>query len=336
MQTNHSNFKIFKTGALRETFLSQNVDLKPEVENAAGMLSYSERQMLFYLASKIYEGKGVIIDGGSFFGSSLVSSAAGLNANLSKEKIDFSKFPNKKPIHGFELGFLPAPKNKDINKKRVFGGVDYVLGESFVPILMDTISEYKDQIELKIGDLVEQVWPDSPIEICFIDVCKTATLNRHVSKQFYPNLIPNESWLINQDFFFDRLPWIKVTMGYLEEYFEWQGQIATSSIYKNIKEVPLEIANVDPYHEFELDECLKLHDKHPSQFLDRRYSFYMDLSKTYLIALKGTKDDALNYLEEIENKYEELLDDLDADRGNAFRVERARRQITNGVIFKVS
>ena len=57
---------------------------------------------------------------------------------------------------------------------------------------------------------------------------------------------------------------------------------------------------------------------------------------TYLIALKGTKDDALNYLEEIENKYEELLDDLEADRGNAFRVERARRQITNGVIFKVS
>lgn len=331
-----NDFQVYGTGVLHKLFNSHDVILPEYVEKAAGMLSKNERKMLYYLASEFYKGNGAIIDGGSFFGSSLVSSAAGLSCNPILENINYQSFPDNKPIHGFELGFLPAPQNPKMDKKRKFGDVDYTLGESFVPILKKTISPYNKLIEIKIGDILEENWPDKPIEICFIDVCKTAALNRHASKQFYPNLIESKSFLINQDFFFDRLPWIKVTMGYLEDYFEWYGQVATSSIYRNIKAIPKEIANFDPYTECSLDECIKLHDKLPMPFLERRFKFFMELSKSYLIALKGTKDNALNYIETIENEYDDILDDENSDRGNNFRLKRAKRQISNGMIHKVS
>lgn len=336
MKNSKVNYVQYGTGYLVDTFKSHKIQLDMKVESAAGMLSSAERKMLYYLAKTFYTGSGAIIDGGSFFGSSLVASAAGLKDNDQFQDFNFGMFPNKKPIFSYELGFLPAPKDPSIDRNRVFGGVKYTLGDDFVDVLLSTTADYHDIINFNIGDLVKETWHDLPIEICFIDVCKTIALNKHVSEQFYHKLIGGKSYLINQDFFFDRLPWIKVTMGYLEDYFEWHGQVATSSIYKNIKAVPLDVARFDPFTECTLDECLKFHDRSPYSHLDIRYTYFLELSKAYLMALKNAKKDALEYLENIETEFAEILDDKDADRGNFFRLQRARRQITNGNIFKVS
>lgn len=333
---NNEQFDFYRTGATHKSISSAMVELDTAVQAAPGMLSTGERKMLFHLASERYKGKGVIIDGGSFFGSSLFSSASGLKANPLYDELEFTKFPSSKPIHGYELGFLPAPKSAKVSRERNFRGVEYRLGDSFVPILESTISDHTDVIDLNVGDLLDESWDKTPIEICFIDVCKTIALNAHVSAQFYPRLISGESFLINQDFFFDRLPWIKVTMGYLEEYFEWCGQVSTSSIYKNVKAIPEEVASFDPYTNLGLDECLKLHDKYPFNFLDRRYTYYMELSKSYLMALKGKSDMALEYLDAVSVIYADQIEDKEVDRGGYFRLERARRQISNGNIFKVS
>ncbi len=336
MLANEKKYDYKSTGATLEPLDPASVELSDAVLEAAGMLSKGERQMLFQLSSQNYKGKGAIIDGGSFFGSSLVSTAAGLKNNPEFEAMNFNQFAAGKPIYSYELGFLPAPKNDKIDKKRVFGKTPYTLGDSFEGILKETITDYNDLIKLHIGDLLKESWTGEPIEICFIDVCKTAALNKHVSQEFYAHLIPNDSYLINQDFFFDRLPWIKVTMGYLDEYFTWCGQVSTSSVYKNIKKIPQEVADFDPFTECDLEECLKLHDKVPYQFLDRRYTYYMELSKAYLMALKNKKYDALEYLDAISKVYADLLDDESADRGNKFRLDRAVRQISNGNIHKVS
>ena len=109
-------------------------------------------------------------------------------ARLSPKRLD-ARFPDGKPIHGYELGYLPAPANKNVDRRREYAGVEYFLGDSFVPILEKTISPYRDLVSLHIGDLREESWYGSPIEIAFIDVCKTAHLNAHVSKEFYPALM---------------------------------------------------------------------------------------------------------------------------------------------------
>jgi len=312
------------------------VGLPQQVIATPGMISIMERNMLHAFTRNEYRSDGVIIDGGSFFGSSIASSASGLLANPGYPEMDFSRFPDNKPIHGYELGYLPAPKSDKVDPHRVFNGVEYTLGDSFIPILEKSVKPYEELVSMTIGDLNDYHWDDTPIEICFIDVCKTGKLNRHVSREFFPHLIPGASTLINQDFFFDRLPWIKVTMGYLAEYFEWHGQVYTSSIYRNIKQIPHEVAQYDPYTNGTLDECLELHNKSPQQFLEPKYRYYLELSKAYLMALKDAKKDALDYLAKLESDYEDILNDEETDRGNQFRMDRARRQITNGNIFKVS
>ncbi|WP_183094026.1 hypothetical protein [Nocardioides stalactiti] len=305
-------------------------------EFAPGMLSFAERAMLHQLVSRTWRGDGAIIDGGSFFGSSLVASAEGMRAGEALAGTDLERFPGGKPIHGYELGFLPAPGGQK-GIKREFGGVAYELGDSFVPILEETVAPYRDLISLHIGDLNEKSWDGSPIEIAFIDVCKTSRLNAHVSREFYPAMIPGESTLINQDFFFDRLPWIRVTMGYLKDYFTWEGQVFSSSIYRNTAAVPADVAAFDPFLEASYEECLALHDAIEYAGIERRYEFLMGLSRAYLAALKDHKDDALDLLKTVETDYEDLLGDLeDNPRGNRFRFDRAVRQITNGNIFKVS
>jgi hypothetical protein len=306
--------------------------LRAEVA-APGMISFLERAMLTNLVARTWRGEGAIIDGGSFFGSSIVASADGVRA--SGVEVSAERFPDGKPIHGYELGYLPLPEGRP-EQIRVWHGIEYRFGESFVPILEETVAPYDDLIQLHIGDLTEESWPGAPIEVAFIDVCKNIRLNAHVAKEFYPALVPGQSTLINQDFFFDRLPWIKVTMGYLKDYFSWEGQVLSSSIYRNIKAVPADVAAYDPFQEATYEECLAYHDALDFPGLDRRFDYRMDLSRAYLMALKGHKDDALDTLHGFESLYADLLGDVDVERGEQFRYDRAVTQITNGMIHKVS
>jgi hypothetical protein len=304
-------------------------------EAAPGMLSFGERAMLLELLRTTWRGDGAVIDGGSFFGSSLAAAAEGMLAGDALDEVEAGKFPDGKPIHAYELGYLPAPAN-GAERRRTFGGVEYRWGDSFVPILEETAAPYRDLVSLHIGDLLEESWGGSPIEVAFIDVCKTRRLNAHVSREFYPPLIPGGSTLIHQDFFFDRLPWLKVTMSYLKDYFRWEGQIFSSSVYRNVAAVPHDVAVIDPFQEGTYEECLELHDAWEYPEIDRGTEFLLSLSRAYLAALKDHKDEALDMLRVVETTYADLLGDHHLERGNQFRFDRAVRQITNGNILKVS
>ena len=245
------------------------------------------------------------------------------------------RFPDGKPIHGYELGYFPLPEGSTPQVRHWFG-IEYRHGESFVHILEKAVEPYPDLIQLHIGDLNEERWPhDSPIEVAFIDVCKTIDLNAHVSKEFYPALIPGGSTLINQDYFFDRCPWIKVTMGHLKDYFTWEGQVQSSSVYRTIKAVPADVAAYDPFKEGTYEECLALHDAVQFPGIHRRFEMRMRISRAYLMTLKGHKDDALDTLKEIGEEYADMLGDDEVERGQQFRYDRAVRQISNDNIFKV-
>jgi hypothetical protein len=305
-------------------------------DTAPGMLSFAERALLFELVRSTWRGDGVVVDGGSFMGSSLAAEAEGMRAGAALDDVEADRFPDGRPIHGYELGHLPAPANDTVDRRRKFGSVEYHLGDSFVPILEKTVAPYGDLVSLHLGDLMDQSWDGSPIEIAFIDVCKTTALNEHVSREFYPSLVPGASTLVHQDFFFDRLPWLRVTMGYLKDFFRWEGQVFTSSVYRNVAAVPPDVAAIDPFLEGTYEECLELHDVWEYPGIERRYEYLLALSRAYLAALKRRKDDALDLLLSAESTYADLLGDTDNPRGNQFRLDRARRQITNGAIFKVS
>jgi hypothetical protein len=323
------------TEFVRGLDIPQTANALRKTEVAPGMLSYLERSMLMNLVARNWRGDGAIIDGGSFFGSSIVASAEGIRANQIAGELQPDRFPDGKPIHGYELGYFPRPEGVR-PQVRTWFGIEYRTGDSFLPILEKAVEPYPDLIQLHIGDLNEETWPaDAPIEVAFIDVCKTIDLNAHVSEEFYPALIPGGSTVINQDFFFDRCPWIKVTMGYLKDYFSWEGQVQSSSIYRTLKQIPKDVAAYDPFKEATYEECLALHDVMEFPGIHRRFEFRMRLSRAYLMTLKGHKDDALDTLKEVEADYSDMLGDNDVERGQQFRYDRAVRQISNDNIFKV-
>ncbi|KZL05186.1 hypothetical protein PsAD2_04541 [Pseudovibrio axinellae] len=308
-----------------------DIGVPDSILNVPGMLSTGERMLLYSLSKRNYRGIGSIIDAGSFMGSSVVASAQGLEDNpLFQGKKSFA-LDRRKPVNSYELGYLPKPAGgKEVTRN--FCGKNYRMGDSFLPILKESIAPHQKLVKLNIGDLKRYKWTGRPIEICFIDVCKTSDLNRHVAQQFMPCLIPAQSYFLNQDFFFDRLPWIKVTMGYLEEYFDWYGQVFSTSIYKCKKQIPADVVAYDPFQEGTLDECLKYHDMHPRAYISDMYRLRMDISRAYLMALKGRKEDALEYLDALGVTYEHVFEEgTAAAETNLMRYQRAQRQIVRGV-----
>lgn len=255
--------------------------------------------------------------------------AQGLRDSPNFSKDLFSQaHDDEKPIVAYELGYLPSPKSSKIDKKRVFGGQEYVLGESFVEILKKSILPYNDIINLRIGDFNEEKWKNfDTIELCFVDHAKTKYLNRHISSELYPSL-GEGSILIHQDFFFDRLPWIKCTMAHFSENFEWIGQVFTSSIYRCIRPISKEQALYDPYLMATEEEKLRLHRKCHWDFLPIRRLFSLEISYAYLLGLGGQTAEALNHIDWVEKEYQEIA--LSQKNARVDRLDRARRQINTG------
>lgn len=290
-------------------------ELPDEAIDAVGMLSFRERQMLYCFARDYWDGQGKIVDAGSFMGSSTASLAAGVAARgVRPEGV----------IHAYEMGYLPpSPSGQEIIRE--FNGVKYRHGDTFVPILRGSIKPFWSLVELHLGDIMDYQWPGEEIGLCFIDVCKTPRLNAFVSKNFYPH-IPVGGYLINQDYFFDRLPFVKVTMGYLDEYFEWVGRVCTSSIWRCIKPVPQEIADYDPYTADD-PKMVDYHRKAIPPGLQPDADFLMDLSLVYLRGGEG--------LDELDSKHAEFIeynarrwDNKSGKRRDAqFRLERARAEL---------
>jgi tetratricopeptide (TPR) repeat protein len=272
-----------------------------------GMLTTAERAMLVEVVRRTWRGDGAIIDGGSFLGGSLVAEGRGMESSPTHERLEPARFPAGRPIHAYELGHHPTPANPAAERRRSYDGVAYERGESFVPLLEANIARFRHLIELHLGDLTETTWDGSPVELAFIDVCKTPALNAHVSRQFYPALIGGGSTLIHQDFFHDRLPWIRVTMGYLADYFQWEGQVASSSLYSSVRAVPVDVAAYDPYTQASLAECLAYHDAVEFPGIDRDTQLMLALSRVYLMLHKGAREPALEELQDVAVQYVDIL-----------------------------
>ena len=290
------------------------------VDSSYGMLSTNERHLLYKLTKDHYSGAGYIVDAGSFVGSSTVALAEGLRDNT---RATFSG----RPIVSYDIGFLPAPPTAQKAITKDVGGVMYTWGESFVPILKKNTAGLDDIIEFRIGDFLQEKWSaDKPIEICFIDLAKTNDLNIHSFRELFPAFIPGTTLLVQQDFFFDKLPWIKVLMGYLDDHFEWLGQVGPSSLYRYKRAIPKELYRIDPYTDLPLEERISLHKRADKDVLPVRRRFALAMSLCYLCATEG-RDRAIA---EAENVKERFADHMAKDASAARRYERALDSFRKG------
>jgi len=197
-----------------------------------------------------------------------------------------------------------------------------------VPRLTRTIAPYGDLVELHVGDLEEQGWDGSPIELAFVDAAPTASANARIVASFYPALIGGSSTLVVRDIYSDQLPWLNVTMGFLAEHLRWEGQVRGSAVYRSTAAVPADVAAYDPFSEATLDECLRYHDASAGEVaaVGHEWQFQLALSGIRLLAAKGDADGAVDLLGEAEKLYADLLD----DSSHRSRIDRVGNAVRRG------
>ncbi len=259
------------------------------LRNVPSMMTSEEKTLLYNLARYYFSDQGCIIDAGIFLGASTTCFAEGL---LKSGKPLTSR---RKPIRSFEWGICDTFTATLFNS--IYKTDSYSEGSNFCHLCADNLSYIKNMVELSFGDITDTSKHfDEPIEILFLDVCKTPTVNFNVTRNFFTKLIPGRSVIVHQDFFFEWLPWIHVTMGHLAPYVEFLGGVSNSAVYLLKEPIPQDLLDYDVWHETAASDALSLFEKSIPEGLSDGETYMLSLAKSYAIGLLIGFDEAIQYL----------------------------------------
>ena len=196
-----------------------------DVVGAPTMLSVQERQLLYVLARDYARGDGAIIDAGCFLGGSTKALAAGYARNRRARR--------GPPIHTYDLFALDPSFVRDYPDL-----VADVTGDSTRGKFDAVVGPLLDHVEVHEGDICRERWTGGPIEILFIDVCKSWAINDHVVHEFFPALVPGRSVIIQQDLIHEWLPYLTITMGLLGDSVELVATVPwCSAVYLSTRAI---------------------------------------------------------------------------------------------------
>jgi hypothetical protein len=204
--------------------------------NCVSMLTSDEKRLLYWMTSEYFSGAGAIIDAGCFVGGSTVSLASGLASAQGGDT-----WRERAKIHSYDL-FLTDDYMRiwyfERNKLETEGN-------RFRNLFDTNTAQWCDLLEVGDGDITKLPWTGGPIEILFIDICKLWHVNDYVTREFFPQLIPGRSLVIQQDFFHHREYWIIITHEILQEFFEYIGFVKwNSAVFRCVK--PVDPAVIPP------------------------------------------------------------------------------------------
>lgn len=200
------------------------------------LLTGQERQMCYWLAKEWYSGQGAVVDLGSFLGSSTVALAAGL-----ADRAD-----GLGHVHAYDLFKV----SRDEETQRILGKKE---GDSFLEDFRETIRGYEDRVSIHAGDIKQFPWNGDPIEILFVDLAKSWEMNEYIVQAFYPYLIPGRSIIVHQDFGNSWNPWLPVSMGYLDGYFQIICDEWPSRLYRYANALPQEALSISYKEDLDRD-----------------------------------------------------------------------------------
>lgn len=179
-------------------------------------------------------------------------------------------------------------------------------GDNFRSIFDEQLSAYGDMVEVRESNIFEEKWPDSiPIDVLFVDIAKTAKLNAHVMKTFYPALQVG-SFLIHQEFFWWLNPMVPVTTLLLKDHFEVFAKAPPSGAFVVTKPVTRESveAAIDAFYDPSVS--LPLMDEAISMAPADNALAQLTCSKARLISELVSEGEARSYLESVEGDFQHL------------------------------
>lgn len=265
----------------------------PQFSRPPAMLSTEEMQLLHWLTSEKYMGRGEIVDAGCFLGGSTVALADGLRHN--------QKLPNKqkqKRITSYDWFIADWYASKYVLSDRREG-------EEFYDLFLQNIKPYENYVRTVKGDIRLIEWGTQPIEIFFIDVAKEPDINDILIQRLFPYLIPQESFVIHQDYVHAWLPWIHVSMEYFAEYFTLRDFVPIgSAVYQLIKPIPTDKCIHFTVTDLSPDSQVKLMDQAITKtpFPERKF---VTAAKVRLLYDLGRMSEARQLLNELSQQQDD-------------------------------
>jgi hypothetical protein len=261
-------------------------ELPPAVEAVPTMLSLEERRLLYVLARDYARGRGAIVDAGCFLGGSTIALAHGFAGNRRA-----GRGPRIQTYDLFEL---------DPSYKESYPGLvaDIEAGESMRPRFEELLGPLLEHVDVHEGDICAERWTGGPVEVLFVDICKSWAINDHVVREFFPALVPGRGVVIQQDLIHEWLPYLTITMGLFEESFELVGTVPwCSAVYLLRRAIP---AGAIPARLDDLspERKLELFDRGCAPFAGE-YRGVIECARAMLYLNIGRPDDGLAHLERV-------------------------------------
>lgn len=201
------------------------------------MLSADELRLLRWATHRHFSGAGEIIDAGCFLGGSSMALAEGLSLN--------SSLSSKHKIHSFDRFSVGE---EELAAAYITPFPQIQRAGSFRAAFDANTRPLRALLQVEEGDVGDYHWDGRPVEIFFVDVAKTAAVDEHLIREFYPHLIPGQSLLIHQDYLWCETPWLVLSMDHFSEYFEVLDDLPHATrIFRCIKAIPPEVASAWSY-----------------------------------------------------------------------------------------
>jgi len=248
-------------------------DVPVSCANVPTMLMPDELRLLHYLADERYTGEGAIVDAGCFLGGSTLALADGLRRNLRRRGCEEEKLIHsydRFEIEGWTIG--------------TFFSKSAQAGESFRPLFDRNIAPYASLVEVHAGDICSSRWTGRAIEILFIDVAKHWTVCDWVTWQFFPQLIPGKSVVIQQDYLYHHwVAWLHITMEFYSDYFEYVCDTGVNSVaFLNTKRIPDGVLREKTVESLTTAEKIELMDRAASRFTGRQAELLRSAKQHFL------------------------------------------------------
>ncbi len=257
--------KYFSTSLLRSQPW-RGLPISSDVRQTLSMLSDDEKQLLFWLTSEYFTGAGAIIDAGCFAGGSTVALAAGLAAvsdqdALADPRTRIDSFDRFIADDYMRVWYL---EQKGLETE----------GDRFRNIFDAIVHDYRSLVRVFDGDITQTTWGKEPVEVLFLDVCKTWDVNDFCTRLFFPLLIPGQSLVVQQDFFHHLEYWVILTQELLHDHFEYIGCVRwNSAVFRCLTAVP-ESAIPARLRDLGFDELDRLFERHIQRY-EGRYEIDM-------------------------------------------------------------
>lgn len=261
----------------------------------SGMLGADEAALLFFIARDYYGGFGDVVDAGAFLGASSFCLAKGLGEN---QRV--SGKPGR--IHAFDMFQVwkePGSTDQAVaDMMRDIFGVEAANYESTLGVYMKNLGDYGREVSVHPGDILKQNWTGRPIEILFVDICKTLPIWQHVLKVFFPSLIPGVSVVIHQDWHHPWLPYLHVVQELLSDYFELvEPKANDTAMFRLVDRIPERVLDAASAYDYSAEEQMRLIDRAIERFAGK--SRFLKLAKAVLYLEHGMRDEASKILHQV-------------------------------------